>query len=212
MYAFSRLAMIKRIIFRFKPWGGARAGAGRPAGPGGPRQPHVARERLPRRQPVHVTLRVLPATRTLRSARSFRALKPALAAARDRLGMRVCDFNVLGDRVHLIVEAEGAAALGRAMKGLSVRVAKALNRSTGRRGRVIADRYRAQILWTASDVRRARAFVLRDARGRDGRRAASSSRSWRELVVAPRGRLLRRASSPISAAAATRETGRAAPS
>jgi hypothetical protein len=41
----------------------------------------------------------------------------------------------------MIVEAPDAESLGRAMKGLEVRMARALNRLMDRRGPVFADRY-----------------------------------------------------------------------
>jgi REP element-mobilizing transposase RayT len=185
--------MLKQTAFFFKTWGGRRKGAGRPPSPGGPSLPHVQRPALARRFPVHVTVRMTQRTRNLRSTKSFRALRPALLAARERFGMRICHFNVLGDHVHLIVEADDARSLGRGMKGLGVRMAKALNRLIGGRGRVVADRYHAHILRTPSEVVRARDYVLRNALKHYGRglacdraaMAAFSSAGMPDLVVAP---------------------------
>jgi len=47
--------------------------------------------------------------------------------------------------MHYIVEAPDAESLGRAMKGLEVRMARALNKVIRRRGPVFADRYHAQM-------------------------------------------------------------------
>lgn len=58
------------------------------------------------------------------------------------------------------VEAVDQVALGCAMKGLGVRLARGLNRlMNGRRGQVLADRYHAHILRTLSEVRRAVTYV-----------------------------------------------------
>lgn len=46
------------------------------------------------------------------------------------------------------------------MQGLTVRLAKALNRMMGRRGKVFADRYHAHVLRTPAEVRNALAYVL----------------------------------------------------
>ncbi|HEX4386898.1 MAG TPA: hypothetical protein VH083_28285, partial [Myxococcales bacterium] len=63
-----------------------------------------------------------------------------------------------------IVEAEGREVLSRAMKGLAVRVAIALNRSIGRRGTVFADRYHARVLTSPRDVANTLRYVLQNYR------------------------------------------------
>jgi len=90
-------------------------------------------------------------------------LLEALAAGADRLGMRVVHYSVQGDHLHLLVEAKAATSLQRAMQGLSIRIAKALNRLMGRKGKVFADRYHARILRTPKEVRSALVYVLGNA-------------------------------------------------
>jgi len=58
------------------------------------------------------------------------------------------------------VESRNRSALSRGLQGLFIRVAKALNRLWGRKGRVFADRYHDRILRTPREVRRALAYVL----------------------------------------------------
>jgi hypothetical protein len=50
------------------------------------------------------------------------------------------------------------------MQGLAVRLARALNRSLGRRGTVFADRYHHRVLTTPRQVRNALGYVLCNAR------------------------------------------------
>jgi putative transposase len=71
---------------------------------------------------------------------------------------------VQGNHVHLLVEAKDEKALSRGMNGLGVRVAKRLNRVMRRAGKVLEDRYHAHILRTPTEVRRARAYLLQNAR------------------------------------------------
>ncbi len=71
--------------------------------------------------------------------------------------------------MHLIVEAEDERALGRGMKGLLVRLAKALNRAWERSGRVLGDRYHAHVLKTPREVRHVLVYALQNAR-KDGAR------------------------------------------
>lgn len=112
---------------------------------------------------MHVTLRVLEKVPTLREEPMLSTLLDALAAGADRLGMRVVQYSVQGDHLHLLVEAKGATSLQRAMQGLSIRIAKALNRLMGRKGKLFADRYHARILRTPREVRAALVYVLGNA-------------------------------------------------
>src|SRR5438093_7957223 len=111
--------------------------------------------------PLHVTLRTGPAVRCLRSARVFPALHRALAAA-SHGGFRVLHFSVQDDHIHLIVEADDTRALGRGVRGLVIRMARAVNRALGRRGAVWGDRYHARALTTPREVHNAIAYVLRN--------------------------------------------------
>ena len=149
----------------FRTWGGARKGAGRK--PKGPKAgvPHLRRPPLAARFPVHVTVRMLPHVWNLRSRRSFSVIGQAIYKAAERFAMRLCEFSVQGNHIHLVVEAADRAALARGMKGLGVRLAKGLNRLMNKRsGQVLADRYHAHVLRTPSEVKRAVAYVLHNYR------------------------------------------------
>jgi len=140
-------------------WGGRRKGAGRK--PKGERAlvTHLSRPALAARFPLHVTLRVLPHVWNLRSRRGFRVLRAALSAGSDRFGMRTCEFSIQGNHVHLVVEAADARALSRGMQGLSIRIAKGLNRMMRSQGKVLADRFHARILRTPTEVARVLRYV-----------------------------------------------------
>ena len=113
--------------------------------------------------PLHVTLRMAPHVYNLRSRRSFRVIAAALRLGGDRFDVRVVEFSVQGNHIHLLVEAPDRGALARALQGLSIRVAKGLNRMMGRKGRVFDDRYHARILRTPTEVRHAIHYVLGNA-------------------------------------------------
>jgi REP element-mobilizing transposase RayT len=114
--------------------------------------------------PLHVTLRMAPHVYNLRSRRSFRVIAAALRVGGDRFGVRIILFSVQGNHIHLVVEAPDRRALGRAIQGLSIRIAKGLNRMMGRTGRVLGDRYHARVLRTPTEVRRAVHYVVENAR------------------------------------------------
>lgn len=144
--------------------GGTRQGAGRK--PKGERAlvTHSTREKLTPRDPVLVTTRLLPGLPNLRRERTLMTLRHALAAGSDRFGFLLVEFSIQSNHLHFIVESENARAIARGMQGLLVRVAKALNREWGRRGKVLADRYHARILRTPGAVRTALVYVLQNAR------------------------------------------------
>lgn len=140
--------------------GGARKGAGRKPRDARAGVSHHGRGEVEAETPVHVSLRVLPHVWSLRSGRSLAAVSAAIEGVKDWREFRVVQFSVEANHLHLIVEAEDGRALAEGMQGLSVRLARALNRMMGRHGTVFADRYHAHVLRTPAEVRNALAYVL----------------------------------------------------
>jgi putative transposase len=155
-----RLKQAVQQALRFSTRGGVRKGAGRK--PKGERAgvKHRVRPGLKARFPVHVTLRVEQRVWSLRSRRCFGALRRAFLGGCERAAFRICEFAVLGNHIHMIVEASGAHSLSRGMQGIAIRMAKALNRQMHTSGRVFADRYHAHILTTRAEVRNALGYVV----------------------------------------------------
>ena len=154
----------RQVELEFRTWGGKRAGAGRK--PRGARAgvAHRSRGEWTRPMPLHVTMRMAPHVYNLRSRRSFRVIAEALRLGGDRFDVRIVQFSVQGNHLHLLVEAPDRRALARAIQGLSIRVAKGLNRMMGRKGRVFEDRYHARVLRTPTEVRHAIHYLLGNAR------------------------------------------------
>lgn len=146
-------------------WGGRREGAGRKRKPGAPvRLPHESRERLDRPLPAHVTLRVRTGVPSLRSVPIVREIERTFAAGCTRKGFRLVHYSLQGNHAHLIVEARDRDALGRGMKSIAARLARAVNRVANRTGRVFADRYHLRLLPTPREVHHALRYVLLNAR------------------------------------------------
>src|SRR3982750_876144 len=123
-----------------------------------------ARRQVDSRLPLHVTLRMKRHVWQLRSRRCFRLLERAFYLACGREGSRLCAFSVQHNHVHLPVEATDRVALARALQGMTIRMAKGLNRLMDRKGAVFADRYHARSLRTPTEVRNALVYVLNNAR------------------------------------------------
>jgi putative transposase len=135
-------------------WGGRRPGAGRKPGCGKARR-HAARPRLDGRTPVTVTLRLVRRMPNLRSERCIAVVRRVFGAAKARVGMRLVHYAIQSEHLHLIVEPQGKRSLSRGMQGLEVRLARALNRALGRRGKVFGERYHARPLSSPRQVRNA---------------------------------------------------------
>jgi len=142
--------------------GGWRKGAGRKPTGANAGPPHTRRQRIERLLPVHVTVRMARHVYNLRSQRAFSIIGPALAKAANRFGVRILEFSVQGNHIHLVVEAAAHEALARAMQGFLIRVAKGLNRMMNRSGAVLANRYDAHILDTPTEARWAVLYVRRN--------------------------------------------------
>src|SRR5512140_3255636 len=178
--------------------GGRRTGAGRKPKGTTPLVSHKARVRFDKPAALHLTLRVGHHVWNLRSRRCFGVVEQCLADALGRFGLRIIEFTVLGNHLHLVVEADSDVALSRGMQGLGVRIAKALNRLMERRGKVFADHYHARILKTPTELVNAIAYVLGNAahhyaeRGPDRFSSAAYRAEQRERVLShPRAWLLR---------------------
>ena len=155
--------------------GGWRPGAGRP--PGRTKCGHVARERFAARYPLHVTLRVVDGVK-LRREPVLRVVRQVLAAAGHSDAFRVVEFNVLGNHLHLVVEAAGPEALARGMQGLIVRLARRVNESLGRTGKLFSERYHARPLRTPREVRNVLRYVLLNARHHAAERGQKLASHW----------------------------------
>ncbi len=154
-----------QLAFSLRPrptWGGRRDGAGRKADPNSG-LPHGSRERF-KRLPAHVTLRMRDDVPSLRTAAIVREIEHTFAAGCARPGFRLVHYSLQDTHAHLIVEATDRDALGRGMKALGARLARAVNRVVGRDGPVLAERYHLGLLTTPMHVRNALRYVLLNAR------------------------------------------------
>ena len=157
--------------------GGWRPGAGRKKKPGA--ISHDTRSDEPARFPQHVTLRVASGVPSLARAGVMKIIRAAIAASHKPLrnalhpptraranpshsrgGFRIVEFNVLGNHLHLLVEADGKRALASGLTGFETRVARRINALLGRRGTLFPDRYHARALKTPREVRNAIRYVL----------------------------------------------------
>src|SRR5262249_51647668 len=163
----------------------------------------VKRPEFPRRYPIHVTLKIREGVGNLRTNKIFAQIKKAFFHGHKRFGMQMVEFSVQANHIHLVVEAESRECLCRGMRGLNVRIARAVNKIIERKGKVFADRYHAHVLRTLAEVRNAVNYLRNNFRKhRPGTIFDPYSSTcgeacwydWGELVIAaPRTWLLKQA-------------------
>ena len=168
---------------------------------------HAKRPALGVRTPVLVTAKLASGLPSLRRGAAREIAWRALGAAKSRSDVCVIHFSLQSNHLHAIVEARDERALGRAMKGLCVRIARALNQVAQRRGRVFADRYHSRPLRTPREVRYALAYTLNNARkhgvsveGLDPCSSAVAFDGWRERGARALAALAAHALPPVAAA------------
>jgi REP element-mobilizing transposase RayT len=94
---------------------------------------------------------------------------------------RVVHFSVQADHIHLIVEADDKDALTRGLQGLSIRLARAINRVARRKGTVFSERYHMRGFTSPRGVRNVLVYVLLN------RRKHYAKTAWATGNEAPRG-------------------------
>ena len=170
-------SMQTELDLRQRTHGGARPGAGRKRLVKKHDPDHRTRPPVVPRHPMHVVLRTLPkvgrlrrrevfvaARREIRRAAEAVAVRDASATAKLVVPFRVVHVSIQHNHVHLLVEADSNAALSAGMRRLTIALARAINRSLGRTGKVFAFRYHRTDITSPRQARHALSYVLNNWR------------------------------------------------
>ncbi|MFT3697090.1 MAG: transposase [Kofleriaceae bacterium] len=139
---------------------------------------HGIRPELKASQPIHVVVRAHEDVQPLRQPALFRAIRRATYVVAQHADMRIVEISIQDTHIHLLVEANNKTALAKGMQAFGVSAARQINdalfNATGvqRRGRVITDRYHANVLATPRQVRNCIAYVLNNWRHHGADRGA----------------------------------------
>lgn len=128
--------------------------------------PHSPRPEHKERHPVHVTMRCVRNLPSLRSQRITNMITNVIRASVAR-GIRLLEYTIQHDHLHLMAEAEHKTKLARGMQYLFSRIALALNRMIKRKGSVFRDRHHRRVLKTPTEVRRVLVYILFNSRKHD---------------------------------------------
>jgi putative transposase len=121
--------------------------------------PHVAREAHHPDHPVHVTMRRRTVGPSFRSQRVCGAIIRVIANSR-RNGVRVIEYSIQDNHLHLMVEGRDNADLANQMRTLFSRIAFAVNAVARRSGKLFRDRHHRHELTRPSEVRNALVYIL----------------------------------------------------
>jgi REP element-mobilizing transposase RayT len=141
-----------------------RRGRGRPPKYKGYATRYGDRMKFARRTPLHITLKVDRAFKSLRRRDEYRAVRAAMVKMLGRDDFRIIHLSLEGDHVHLIVEATSHQALAGGMKAFECSAAQRLNRCIGRRGRVFVTNYFARVIKNPTQALRVMSYVLNNWR------------------------------------------------
>ncbi len=147
--------------------GGKRKGAGRKSQrtDGRSCDPKRKRGRFRGRRALHVTLRAERGVASLRDGRLIQLIRNGfLAIKQSRKDFAVIHYSIQSNHIHLIVEADDNEALGRGMKAVGIRIAKAVNKVFQRTGKVLETGYHAQTLRKDRQIHNALRYVLLNTR------------------------------------------------
>lgn len=145
-------------------WGGKRAGAGRPQT--SPFVSHISRPLVEKRRiPVRITLRLRSGLPSMRSAPIYEAFEKAALRAR-RFGLRIVEYSLLPNAIHMICEFHDREQLERSFKSLNTTLAIALKRAVfektevEHKGPIFLGRYKMELLDSPERVKAAIKDVL----------------------------------------------------
>ncbi len=112
---------------------------------------HRNRELVTKRTPMHINFKYKA---LIRNKTCLRLLKRAIMNARSH-GLRVLQFSLQSNHIHLIVESDNNKILTQGMRSLTVTFAKGLGK-----GRVQLERYHLHVLRSLRETRNAVKYVL----------------------------------------------------
>ena len=114
---------------------------------------------MSKHDPRLVTLKCAEGLPNLRTRRAAEVVQRGMRLAQRR-EFRIVHYSIERNHVHMILEADDAAALANGMRSFTCRAARGLNRVWGRRGAVFPERFHDRPLRSLLQVRNALRYVL----------------------------------------------------
>ena len=166
--------------------GGKRKGAGRKPVCGRAGSSHKKRDEVHDQDLLHVVLRTVSDVGTLRRGEIYKAIRAATitaaSTAERREQFRISHLSIQHSHIHMLVEAQSAAALASGMQGFQISAARHINTALRvggrrRRGSVFGDRYHVVVIRSPRQARHTLAYVLGNWR-KHGEDRNGPARRW----------------------------------
>lgn len=135
-------------------WGGARPGAGRKASPDSGVS-HRRRSNIRPEDFVLVAMRFAPEYGRMALKTLTKLVDGALELGAERPGFQIESYELTKGLLLVRARARDRRTLARGIQGFGVRVARALNRQSGKPGRAFADRYEGRPFPSSAERERA---------------------------------------------------------
>lgn len=125
---------------------------------------HGSRPELKKGDVVHVTIKLKGGLPSLRQGKALDVVLAAIERVNRKRLIRIVEFSVQSNHVHLLVEASKSADLSSGMASLNTGLGMRLNRVWNRigQGGVLRERFHMVIIRTPRQMRNALRYVLRN--------------------------------------------------
>lgn len=120
---------------------------------------HMKRPRVDKDTPLHITWRLKIGLLSMRKQQLLKEFEESVRRAKI-FGLRVLQFSIQGNHIHLIVEADNNLALAQGLRSLGGRFGKIIRKHAGGRGPVFAGRYHIELIQTPEQMRNTLSYVL----------------------------------------------------
>ncbi len=167
-------------------WGGKRRRAGRKNKT--KTVNHMKRANVCRRTPLHITLRRQDLLPSFRQKWFLVQFKKSAEIAKKQ-GLRLLQFSILSNHIHIIIEADSNKKLASGMRSFVGRTAKSFRAAIGGKGAIFSGRYHLHIIDSPRAMKNALEYVLlNDSKHRrfieyiDHFSSARSFSGWKKLL------------------------------
>ena len=127
--------------------------------------PHSSRPELKKGNVAHVTIKLRAGLPSLRSAKPLDVVRTAIGRVNAKGLVRIVEYSVQSNHVHMLVEAGNSADPSRGMASLNTGLGMRLNRLWDRTGQgsVFMERFHLVVISSPSQMRKALNYVLQNS-------------------------------------------------
>ncbi|MBC7712718.1 MAG: transposase [Rhizobacter sp.] len=120
---------------------------------------HIEREAIKKDTVLHLTLKITREKAALKNKMILKCLHHSIKKARG-LGLKVIQYTLEYDHIHLLVEASDKVQLGIGMQSLGISLSKGINKIKAQKGKVFKNRYHFRKLSTPKEIKNVLNYIL----------------------------------------------------